>query len=299
MARSIIEVPWDVGFPQACARCTAPATRTMRIQRQKPSAQRWFLLFGLIGSAIAGARRGGTLRFEIPYCADCRRRERILLWATWGAFLLGLLFICGFALVASQAEEASDAVSVMGILGTLMGSLGLLIAAPVLGLVWRAHRGVHVKRLYERTESVRLAFRSQPYFEQFLRDNMAQIVSFALGHSKPLAVPLEQAVATVSQRIDEQDPRSPDSLKGYFERGQLYLQAGTHDRARADLDRVVEVTGFENPCFLEAQFFRGQAHMQLGNSVQAQTDLENYVKASSDRTRVRQARRWLRQLGRA
>jgi len=59
------------------------------------------------------------------------------------------------------------------------------------------------------------------------------------------------------------------------------------------------VTGFENPHFLDAQFFRGQAHMKLGNSVQAQADLSNYVQASSDRARVRQAKQWLKQLGRA
>ena len=67
----------------------------------------------------------------------------------------------------------------------------------------------------------------------------------------------------------------------------------------AMIDWVVGVTAFENPYFLEDQFFRGQAHMQLGNRVQAQTDLENYVKASSDRARVRQAKLWLKQLGRA
>jgi len=72
-----------------------------------------------------------------------------------------------------------------------------------------------------------------------------------------------------------------------------------YDRALADLNAVVEVIGLENPYFLEAQYFRGRAHMQLGNRTQAQTDLGNYVKASSDRARVRQAQRWLKQLGRA
>lgn len=299
MARSTIEVPWDVEFPQTCARCTAPATKTMRIQRQKPSAQKWFFWFGIIGAAIAGARKGGSLRFEIPYCENCRRQDRLLLWATWGAFLLGLVFICGFAMLASQIEEASsDVVSVVGVLGTVMGALALLIAVPVLAVVRRAHQAVHVKRIFERSESVGLAFRNRSYFERFWQDNLERIVSFVLRYGKPMPVPVDQAIAAVSRRIDEQNPRSPASLSGYFERGQLYLQAGMYDRALADLDWVVGVTGFENPHFLEAQFFRGQAHMQLGHSVQAQTDLENYVQASSDRTRVRQAKRWLKQLRR-
>jgi hypothetical protein len=299
MARSTIEVPWDLGFPQVCARCTAPATKTWRLQRQKPSAQKWFLLFGLIGSAIAGSRKGGSLRFEIPYCEDCYRQDRILLWGTWGAFVLGVIFLCGFSVFGAQLGEASDAASVVGVLGLTLGALTLLIAAPVLAIVRSAHRAVQIKRIDERNESVRLAFRSPPYFERFWQDNLERIVSFVLRRGKPLPVPLDQAIAAVGRRIGEQAPRSPDSLSGYFERGQLYLQAGMYGQALGDLNRVVEVTGFENPHFLEAQFFRGQAHMKLGNVVQAQADLENYVKASSDRARVRQARRWLKQLERA
>jgi hypothetical protein len=295
MARSTIEVPWDPAFPQVCARCTAPATKTIRIKRQKPSAQKWFLWFGLIGAAIAGARKGGSLQLEIPYCEDCHRQDHILLGTAWGALVLGLVFICGFSMLAA---EASDTASVAGTLLAL-GALVLLIAAPVLAIVRSGHQAVHVKRIDERSESVRLAFRNESYFERFWRDNLERIVSFALRHGRRLPVPLDQAIATVGRRIDEQTPRSPDSLSSYFERGQLYLQAEMYDRALADLDRVVGVTGFENPHFLEAQFFRGQAHMQLGHTMQAQTDLENYVKASSDRARVRQAQRWLKQLRRA
>jgi hypothetical protein len=299
MARSTIEVPWDTGFPQVCAHCTAPATKVMRVQRQKPSAQQWFFWFGIIGAAIAGARKGGSVRFEIPYCERCRRRERILLLATWGAFLLGMVFICGFAVFAAQLEEPYDPLSVIGVSGALIGAVILLIAAPVLSIVWRAQQAVHVKRIDERTESVRLAFRSQPYFERFWQDNLERIVSFVLRYGKPMPVPLDQAIAVVGRRIDEQNPHSPESLGGCFERGQLYLQAEMYDRALADLNCVVGVTGFENSYFLEAQYFRGQAHMQLGNTVQAQTDLENYVQASSDRAKVRQAKQWLKQMRRA
>ena len=300
MARSTIEAPWDVEFPQVCARCTAPTTtNTMRLQRQKPSAQKWFFWFGLLGAAIAGARKGGSLHFEIPYCKNCHRQDRILLWATWGAFLLGLLFICSFAMLASSVQEASDAASTVGVLSTVMGAFTLLIAAPVLAIVRRAQQAVHIKRVYERTESVHLAFRSRSYFERFWQDNVERIISFVLRYGKQIPIPLDQAIAAVGGRIDEQDPRSPASLSGYFERGQLYLQAGMYDHALTDLDRVIEVTGFENQYFLDAQFFRGQAHMQVGNKMRAQTDLENYVKASSDRARVRQARRWLKQLRRA
>jgi tetratricopeptide (TPR) repeat protein len=298
MARSTIEVPWDAGFPQVCARCTAPATKTKRIQRQKPSAQQWFFWFGVIGAAIAGARKGGSVRFEIPYCDKCRRQDRLLLWAAWGGFLLSMVFICSFAMLAAQLEEPYDPLSVIGAMGSLLGAVALLIGAPVLAIVWRAHQAVRVKRIDERTESVRLDFRNPSYFERFWQENLERIVSFVLRHGKPMPVPMDQAIATVSGHIDEQSPRSPESLRGYFERGQLYLQAGMYDRAVADLDRVVGVTGFENPHFLEAQFFRGQAAMQLGNRMQAQTDLENFVQASSDRAKVKQAKRWLKQLQR-
>ena len=81
-----------------------------------------------------------------------------------------------------------------------------------------------------------------------------RIISFSLRHGKQLPVPPAQAIATVNQRISEQDPRSLDGLQSHFERGQLYLQAGMYDYARTDLDRVVEVTSLENPYFLEAQF---------------------------------------------
>jgi hypothetical protein len=303
MARSKIEVPWDVEFPQVCARCTAPATKTRRIQVQKPSARQWFFWFGLIGAAIAGARKGGHVRFEVPYCDRCHRQDRLLLVATWGGFLLGMVFICGFAMLADQFKEAADTVasvaSIVGILGMVMGALILLFAAPVLAIIRRTHQAVHVKRINERTESVLMAFRSRPYYERFWQDNLERIVLFALRHGKPMPVPLDHAIAAVSERIDEQNPRSPESLSGYFQRGQLYLQAGMYDRALADLDWLLGVTGFENPYFLEAQFFRGQAHMQLGNTMQAQTDLENYVQASSDRAKVRQAKQWLKQLRRA
>lgn len=296
MARPTIEVPWDLEFPQVCARCTAPATKTLRVQRQKPSAQQWFFWFGLIGAAIAGARKGGSLRFEIPYCEDCHRQDRLLLWAIWGAALLGLVFMCGFAALTGQTSETA---STVGGLGIALGALILVIAAPVLAIVRSTRQAVHIKRIDERKESVRLAFLNPAYLERFWQDNMERIISFALRHGTPLPMPLEQAIAAVSRRIDEQNPRSPASLSGYFERGQLYLQARRYDLAWADLDRVITVTGFENPHFLEAQFFRGQAHMQLGNRMQAQADLENYVRAASDRARVRQAKQWLKQLGRA
>ena len=299
MARSKIEVPWDVEFPPACARCTAPATKTMRMQRQKPSAQQWFFWFGFIGAAIAGAKKGGSLRYEVPYCEDCYRQDRTLLWATWGVFVLGLLFTCGISMLSAQAGQASSTANAVRTLGMVVGILALLIAAPVLVIVRQTRRAVYIGRIDERNEGVQLAFRSQPYFERFWQANLERIVSFALRFGKPVPVPLNQAIATVGRRIDEQNPRSPDSLKGYFERGQLYLQAKDYSRALADVERVLEVTGFENPHFLEAQYFRGQAHMQLGHSIQAQADLENYVKASSDRAKVRQARGWLKQLARA
>jgi hypothetical protein len=222
----------------------------------------------------------------------------MLVAATWGAFVLGMLFLCGFTMVVAQGGESTDVASVVGGLGTLAGTLLLFIAAPVLAIAWNARRAVHLKRINERAESILLSFRSPAYFEQFCQSNLERLTSFALRHGKELPLPLDQAITAVGQRIDEQNPRSPDSLKGYFERGQLYLQAGMANQTITDLNRVVEVTGIENPYFLDARFFRGQAYLHQGNTEQARTDLENYVQASSDRARVRQAKRWLKQLGR-
>ena len=301
MARSTMEVPWDTVFPKICARCTDPATKIIRIQHQKVTSQRrqWVFWFGLIGAAIAGARKDSSVRFEIPYCESCHRQDRTLLWAAWGAFLLSLLFMCGFPVFTTQVDMTNNVMTVVGVLILLIGGALLLIVAPALAIIRRAHQAVHIKRFYERTESVQLAFRNPSYFERFWQDNLERIVSFVLRYDKQISVPLEQAIDTVSKRIDDQNPGSPESLKGYFERGQLYLRSGRNDRALADLDRVVGVTGFENPYFLEAQFFRGQAYMQLSHNMQAQTDLENFVKASSDRAKVQQAKRWLKQLRRA
>jgi tetratricopeptide (TPR) repeat protein len=158
---------------------------------------------------------------------------------------------------------------------------------------------VHIKGINEPIESLTLAFRSQPYFEQFSRENLEKIVTFSLSHGKDLPLPVNDAISVVGGHIDERNPRSPDSLKGYFERGQLYLRAGMYSAALADLDCVVAVTGFDNPYFLEARFCRGQAYMQLGNRTQAQADLESYMQAASDRTKVRQAKRWINEMKRS
>lgn len=299
MARLKAEVPWDVGFPQVCARCTSPAAKTMRIQRQKPSAQRWFFWGGLIGSAIAGARKGGSLRFEVPYCADCYRQERILLGLTWGVPVLSLVFLCGPLAYLATLYQTSHVADIVYSLGLITVVLALVIATPALAIALSKHKAVHIKSIDEPNESVILAFRSQPYFEGFTRENLEKIVTFSLSHGEELPLPINEAISVVGRRIDERNPRSPDSLKGYFERGQLYLRAEMYSAALADLDCVVAATGLDNPYFLEARFSRGQAYMQLGNRTQARADLESYMQAASDRSKVRQAKRWINEMRRS
>lgn len=297
MARSTIEVPWETPFPQVCARCTEPAEKVKRITRSKPSAQMWGV-FGLIGAAIASSRKGGSLKFAIPYCEDCFRKDRIYLWAAWGGFLLGLLLSCGIPLFGTQFDSSNTLGNTVLALRSLSSWVLILIVVPVLAIIRHNHQAVHIKKIFEPSESVQLAFRSQPYFERFWQDNLERIVTLALKYGKKMPVPLDQAILTVGKRIDDQNPTSTQSLSGYFERGQMYLQTEKYDRALADLERVIGVTGFENPYFLEAQFFRGQAHTKLGHTMQAQTDLENYVKASSDRSKVQQSKRLLKELKR-
>jgi hypothetical protein len=296
MARIKAEVPWGVEFPQVCARCTATATKTMRIQRQKPSAQRWFLWFGAIGSAIAGASKGGPLRFEIPYCEDCYRQDRTLLALTWAVGVLSLVFLCSTLLILPSIDDSSDMVAVVGVFGTIGSLLVFLIGTPTLAIAFSRHKAVQIKSINEPIESATLSFRSKPYFEHFSRENLEQIVTLSLDHGKELPIPVEMGISVVSRRIDERSTRTSDNLKAYFQRGRLYLRAGMYSAAVADLNRVVAVTGFENPYFLEARFYRGQAYMQLGNSIQAHEDLENYMHAASDRSKIKQAKQWLKAL---
>jgi hypothetical protein len=297
MARSKIEVPWDIEFPQECARCTAPATKTTRIKREKSSVTTWYFMFGIIGAAFAGATKEGALRYDIPYCENCHRQDLILRVILWAGVLLSLVFICS-PLTFVFSEEISDTLATLGIITVAIGFATVLIVLPIVAIVRSAHQAVHVKRINERIKSAQLAFRDPTYFDHFRQHNMEQIISFALQHGKGLPVPLEDAIDFTSRRIADQDPHSTAGLTAYFQRGQLHLLNNAYHRAIDDLNHVVDVTGFENPHFLEAQFFRGQAHMELGNTTQAQTDLENYAQASDNRGRVRQAKQWLKQLGR-
>jgi hypothetical protein len=298
MARIKAEVPWDVEFPPTCARCMAPAMRTMRIQRQKPSTQMWGFWFGIIGSAIAGAKKGGPLRFEIPYCGDCYRKDRTLLGLTWVAGVLGVIFLCISLMALPNATDSSDPASIVGVLGMMGGLLALIIATPALAIAFTRHKAVQINRINEPTESVTLSFRSQPYFEQFSRENLERIVTYSLDHGKELPISVEMAISVVNRHIDERSTRVSSNLKGYFDRGRLYLRAGMYSAALADLNRVIAVTGFDNPYFLDARFYRGQAYMQMGNNIQAQDDLESYSQAASDRAKVRQAKQWLKAMRR-
>jgi|YNPNPStandDraft_1061719.scaffolds.fasta_scaffold03272_5 tetratricopeptide (TPR) repeat protein len=301
MARSTIEAPYDVTFPPLCARCMAPATRSMPIQAQKPSASRawaWFF-FGVIGWMIAGgASKENFIRYDIPHCDNCYQQTRRLQMLMWLVLGLVILLSCGGIALASSLSERSSQVSTAVPLLLLFVFVVGGAAIIVLTAVVSSRRPVIIQRVNEKLQTVRLGFLNPSYLDHFRQENLERLVSLGVRTGKMKDVPLEEAIALVSQRIDPEDPRSPASLKGYFERAQLYLQQGAYGQAVSDLDRVIEVTGLENPYFLDAQFFRGQAHMRLGNTVQAQMDLENYLKAASDRGRMAQARQWLKQIRR-
>lgn len=300
MARSTIEVPYDVTFPFVCAGCTAPATKTLRLQVQKPSAaQSWaWFFFGILGWLVAGgASKDAFIRYEVPYCDNCHRQARLFQTLIWILVILLVVVLCGgAALISSLSRESSELSNVLGILIALTVIFGG-IAIVVLAIVASSRRAVVIQRINERLQSLRMGFLNPSYFELFRQENLDRLVAFGLRANKMDQVPLDEAVAVINRQIDPDNPRSAASLKGYFERGQLYLQQRAYDQAIADLNHVIEVTGFENPYFLEAQYFRGQAHMSIGNTVQAQIDLENYLKAASDKARIRQARKWLKQMG--
>ena len=301
MARSTIETPWDSDFPPLCARCTGAATKTRRIKRQKPSASRMFVMLGALGSALAGAKQ--PLTFDVPLCESCYRRDNTLRWAAWGAFGLAFLFLCALTMIVTlvfqpRGDAGQQATGIGFAVGMLIG-IPALVALVVILIVRHAQQPVHVGRIDERAESTRLAFLNPSYHKHFLQHNLEHLVAWALRHRRPMPVSADEATAVVSQGIDEQDPRSANSLNGYFLRAQLCLQGGRYREAVEDLDRVLAVTGFENPHFVEAQYFRGEAHMRLGRTADALADLEHYVQAASDRARVREAKRWLKELRRA
>lgn len=300
MARSTIEVPYDVTFPAVCAGCTAAATKTLRMQVQKPSASRswaWFF-FGILGwLVVGGASKDAFIRYEVPYCENCHRQARLFQTLIWILVILLVVVLCGgSALVSSLPRESSDLSDALGILIALAVVFGG-IAITVLAIIASSRRAVVIQRINERLQSLRMGFLNPSYFDLFRQENLDRLVAFGLRANKMEQIPLDEAVAVISRQIDPDNPRSAASLKGYFERGQLYLQQHAYDQAVADLNRVIEVTGFQNPYFLEAQYFRGQAHMLSGNPMQAQIDLENYLKAASDKARIRQARQWLKQIG--
>jgi len=311
MARSYMVVPWDSEFPKVCTSCTEPATRTIGYKIQKPSSQKWFFWFGIIGSAIASARKGNTLRFEVPYCDNCFQRDRNLLWAVWGSILLGLLLIFGSPFLFSLAKQSNNILNVLGVFGLGLGILLLVIVAPVLMIVRNRKRAIKIlmTAINEITESITLTLRNLAYKEIFLQQNLERIVTWELNHDNilrlvyrkdhKLSVPLDQAIPMVEKRIDQQYPRSPQSLRGYFEASQLYILAERYEQAITYLDWVIATPGLENPYFLEAQYFRGQAFMLTGRNQQAQTDLGNYLNAASNKARIKKAKQWLKQLQRS
>ena len=300
MARSYITIPWNSEFPNICVRCTEPATTKKTVKLQKPSTQQWFLWFGLIGAAIAGARKGGSVSFNIPYCENCARRDRNLLLAAWGAFILSLLFMFGSAFFFSNQNQPGDAMAVFGALVLMLGILLLVVAIPGLAILRNSSKSFRIlfTVVLERMECVIISFRNQNYLDQFKQQNLERLVTFELRYDQPLIVPIDQAVSVVARRIDEHYPRSPQSLSGYFELGQIYLQSGMFEQAIANLDWVMNVTGLENPYFLDAQYFRGQAHLNAGHIPQAQTDFENYLVAASNKPRIKKVKNWLKQLKR-
>jgi hypothetical protein len=300
MARNYITIPWDSEFPQICVRCSEPATTTTTVKLQKPSTQQWFFWFGLIGAAIAGARKGGSISLNVPYCDNCARRNRNLLLGTWGAFILCLILLCGYPMLFTIQDNTNETMAILGVIGLIIGALLLVIAVPVLVIMRNRSKSIQFMFtiIQEQMESVRVSFRNPTYLQQFIQQNIERLVTFALRYDQPLLIPADQAVSVVARRIDEHYPRSPQSLSGYFELGQIYLQSGMFEQAIANLDWVMNVTGLENPYFLDAQYFRGQAHMSAGHISQAQTDFENYLVAASNKPRIKKVKNWLKQLKR-
>ena len=299
MARLLLEVPFDdIAFPPSCARCGATAAdKPVVVRRAKPSRARWFLFFGLIGSAIATSRPGSQVQFNVPYCLNCQRRARSLKLAAWGMGIMGLLLTCSFPMIAAGLAERSEALAnTVGYLGLCPGLLLVLIGLPAVLVLRSRHNAVQIKQINERIGSARLGFGNPRYFDEFRALNLRRLVAFALHHGLPLPVEVDRAIAAVGEGINEEEPRSPSNLAGYFERGQLYLMAGSYPRAVEDLNRVIEVTGFENPYFVDAHFFRGRANMQLSRYQQAVTDFESFIKASDDRRKVREAKRLLKEV---
>ncbi len=296
-----IQVPADqVVFPQKCARCGDPTVaKTVRIRHLTEAAQArqatGYMLGGAIGAAIAGST-GVEEKFvslEVPHCQACADRRRNLTIAAWVCLALSPLSMVGPALIADAFSLSSDAGTPIAI-GMFLG-IGLLLTSLVLFIVGPSQQTVRIRKVKDAVGGAELAFRNADYLEEFRQLNLRSLVPYALRAGLPLPVPPEQAIAIINEGIVEDRPELPSNLSGRFYRGQLYAQMQSFGQAVDDLTWVIAAGG-PNMFQTNAYYLRGLSYMNLSRYTEAVADLQAFTRASSDRRKVGEAKKILKQL---
>lgn len=300
MAKTTIEVPWvGMVFPQKCASCGNPmVAKTVRIKRPTQEQQRrqstGYFLGGVIGMAIANAGAADkSIQFDIPFCQDCVARNRKLRIAGWVTLVLGLLSVILLPVAAAALSLGGDSGTWIA-LSMLLAAL-LLIAAVVLFVMVGTRTPTSIKAVKDKFWGAVLSFRNPEYAEEFRQINLPRLIPYELRAGLPLSVPPEQALAVVSQNIDDDRPDSLDTVAGHFHRAQILMRGEAHSQAVDDLQQVLAFGG-QNPFVPEAYFLRAQALLNLARYPEAAADLEIFIQFSGDPHKVREAKKLLKKV---
>jgi hypothetical protein len=150
----------DVRFPQRCIRCdgAVEVTHNLRVRR---------------GIDLLLVSYFQVLNIPVPVCHQCRRRRRIIGFATYtGAFLF--IFVGGFTAMELLMSERKLASAVLGAM-ILIVALGLRICGDAL-VEWMT-LGVAADWLKGDGTSLRLTFQRDQYFASWLSINPGAAIS--------------------------------------------------------------------------------------------------------------------------
>jgi len=298
MARVMLEVPWEgTTFPQKCASCGNPmVAKTVPVKRPTQKQQRrqstGYLLGGVIGAAIAssGSDPEKHVQFDVPLCQECVAQNRKFKTAAWITLILGFLSIIILPIIAAGLE--SDASDTLMALGVLVG-LGLLIAAIVLFVMVSRRAPVAIKTVKDNTQGAVLAFRDPAYQDEFRQANLARLIPYELQAGLTLSASTDQALAIVSEGINDEQPNAEGTVLGHLSRAQIYMRGQSYSQALEELNKVIAAVGQTMP---DVYFLRAQALINLARNQEAAADLETFIQASSDRKQVREAKKLLKQV---
>jgi hypothetical protein len=269
---------------------TVPVKRPTQKQQRRQSTG--YLLGGVIGAAIASGGSGPEkyVQFDVPFCQECVARDRKFKAASWITLVLGFIaVITGPVIAASQdVDDYGTLVSLVVLLG-----VGLLIAAIVLfWMVW-SRKPVKIKAVKDNTQGAVLDFRDATYQDEFRQANLARLIPYELQAGLTLSASPDQALAIVSEGINDEQPSAEGTVIGHLSRALIHMRGQSDSQAVEELNKVIAAAGQTMP---NAYFLRAQALMNLARHQEAAADLETFIQVSSDRKQVRAAKKLLKQV---